>query len=110
MPTASAESQDPPERESRLWDILSFRYLLLTLILVQLGFVVYQLMHIPEHYPYDRYGNLVIGVMGLLVHLAFFYKFPRTVELTLKVLATGMICFAAYYVFHLSKVWFPLPR
>lgn len=49
----------------------------------------------------DRYGNLVMGLLLLLNHLAWSFRFPPTVTFALRVLASGWFLLACAYIFAL---------
>jgi hypothetical protein len=85
----------------------AYRFGMLALILVLLPRNVVWHINLPRSYPYDRYGNSVVGIMLLLNLLAFQFRWPTAVTATLRDAALAWLVFACFYIFHLSHALYP---
>jgi hypothetical protein len=87
----------------------AYRYGMLALILVLLAQNIHLYLGLPPAYRGDPYGNGVVGLMLLFVHLAYWFRWPSAIAVALKFLAWGWLVFGAFYIFYLSHVLYPLP-
>ena len=58
----------------------------------------------PTPFPYDRYGNLVVALMLLFNHLAFYFRWSPGVTFVLRVLALGWSVLGLFYVLYGSRM------
>ena len=82
----------------------AFRFGFLAFVLCLLTFDIYWLATLPSTYPGPRYGNGIVGLMLLLNHLAFFFRWSTAVTLTLRIAAFSWIAFAGFYTFAVLRV------
>ena len=79
-----------------------WKYGFLAVILALLAFNIHWFVTLPSSYPYDKYGNLNISIMLLLDHLAFSFKWPKMVTVTIRGLACLWILFCFAYLLNTS--------
>jgi hypothetical protein len=86
---------------------VAYRYGMLGVCLGLLGWWAVWLAQLSPAYPYDRYGNFVVGMALLLNHLAFSFRWSRRTTLLLRVAACLWIVLSFVYLFYVSPIWFP---
>ena len=84
-----------------------FRYGMLAVCLLLLGWHIQWRFDVPPSYPYDRHGNGVVVLMLLFNHLAFQFQWPVRVTVALRILALGWLAFAVFYLFYWVHVLYP---
>lgn len=77
----------------------AYRWGMLAVVLLLLAWDIRRQLNLSPAYSGDRYGNLVVGLMLLLNHLAWCFRFPPTVTFALRVLASGWVILGGAYVF-----------
>lgn len=86
----------------------AFVYGMLVVVLLLLIWDLQWQLSLPPHYPYDRYANLVVVLMLLFNHLAFYFRWPVAVTAALRLLALGWLAFGGFYICYWSRILFPL--
>jgi hypothetical protein len=82
----------------------AWRFGFLALILSLLAFDIYWLATLPPAYPYPRYGTIVVGLMLLLNHLAFSFRWSPAVTATLRSAAISWIALVGFYMYSVLRV------
>ncbi|MBN8422176.1 MAG: hypothetical protein J0L73_24895 [Verrucomicrobia bacterium] len=77
-----------------------FVYGFLVVLVLLLISNVHSLLSLPPSYPYDRHGNLVVALMLLFNHLAFYFRWPPRMTAAVRLLAFGWIVFGLFYVLY----------
>jgi hypothetical protein len=83
------------------------RYGFLAIIVALFAASILLLITLPASYHSDRYSSLIIGLMLLLNHLAFQFRWPKAMTIVIRVIATLWVLFGFFYMFYLSDVLFP---
>ena len=84
------------------------RYAILCISFVLLLWQAWLFAHLPAHYPYDRYGGFVVPLLLLLNTLAFGFHWSQAAMIALRLIAWAWLFAGMFYIFYLSRVWFPL--
>jgi len=92
----------PCSSVSPLW-----KYGFLGVIVYLVAWEIKLLVQRPESCPGDPYSGIVVTLMLLLNHLAYFFSWRRAVTIALRVLAWVWIVFGLVYMSWLSGVLFP---
>ena len=98
MSIRSIFTSPPDMASSKPWH-QAYRYSMLVFILF---------LTLPSTYPFDPYSTSIVALMLLFSHLAYWFKWPTTVTVILRVLVWIWIVFAFFYMFYLSHVLYPL--
>ncbi|MBP7052034.1 MAG: hypothetical protein KBE65_13550 [Phycisphaerae bacterium] len=85
-----------------------WRYGMLALILGLLAWNLHSYFSLPARYRYDSYMNLVVVLMLLFNHLAFAFKWRRSITVALWTVAWSWIVFGLFYIFYWSRVLYPI--
>lgn len=84
-----------------------FRWVMLAIILLLLVIHIRWRLTLPPGYRGDRNGNGVIVLAILFNHLAFQFRWPRSVTAVLRVLMWSWLAFTLFYVFYWSHILYP---
>jgi hypothetical protein len=82
----------------------AFRFGFLGFILLLLAYDIYWWATLPATYVGPRAGNLIVGFLLLLNHLAFFFRWPPAVTAALRITAFSWIAFAGFYLYCVLRV------
>lgn len=86
----------------------AFRYGMLAVTLCLLTADIRWYLSLPPDWPYDRYGGF-IAILSMLFTQLLLFRWPTSVTVILRVLTLGWVLFAAFYVFYLVRILYPLP-
>lgn len=95
---------DPPQPT---WPA-EIRYGFLALICAMFAWSVHWFVTRSPSYHGDPFGNMILGVMLLLNHIAFQFRLPPRITVAARILAIGWLAFGLIYVCYLSRLLFPL--
>lgn len=82
----------------------AFQYGMLIVILALLAWNFQWYFSLPSDYEGDRYMNLVVACMLLFSHLAYSFRWPLSVTITLRVLAWSWLIFTFLFVCYVYLV------
>jgi len=82
----------------------AFRFGFLAFVLLLLAYDIYWRASLSPTYPGPRYGNCIVGLMLLLNHLAFFFRWSPAVTAALRISAFSWISFAGVYIYYALRV------
>ena len=94
--------------EGALISSAAYRYGMLAVILGLLAWDVHLYLSLPPGYHGDPYGNFVTVLMLLFNHLAFAFKWRRSVSIGLQIVACVWLVFGFFYVVYLGRVLYPI--
>ncbi len=87
------------EKHGSVWRV--YRYGMLVNIVACLVWSVYFVLMIPPEYGGNRHILVLLSVMLLFFHLAYFFRWPRRVCIALGVMALSSIALTWFYVIRL---------
>ena len=88
---------------------LVYKYGMLFFILALLVPEIKECLNRPPGALGDPYHGLVIGLVLLFNHLAFYFEWPRRAVSVVRVVSVVWLLFATIYILYLSRLLYPLP-
>lgn len=75
-----------------------FQYGMLVVCLLLIAWNIKWLSGLPPDYPYERYGCAIVTLALLFNHLAFWFRWPASLTVALRLLALGWLAFLLFYI------------
>ena len=85
----------------------TFRYGFLVVCLLLLAFHIQWRLTLSPDYRGDRNVGGVVALMLLFNHLAFYFRWPTSVTVALRLLAWVWLAFGCFYIFYWSHILYP---
>lgn len=82
----------------------AYSYGMLVVILYLLVKSTRWYLALPPDWPYDRYGDFVVILMLLFLHLSYQFRWPTSVTVILRILALSWTVFGLFYIIYLFYV------
>jgi hypothetical protein len=92
------ENDKPSGKASPLW---KHGFLVLIIYLVGIN-LVHLLDMIRTDYPYEKYSNIVVSLMLLLNHIAFFYTTKGLAGKIMKIIAFAWLIIGGIYIYTIA--------